>query len=141
MKCKQSGFSSLALILLVAIVAASGLIGWQVYETKLGMRQSDISTAALTGTVTEGPIAPICRPDVSCERSITNHTIEVLSTSGNIVATSKTDGTGRYSFALQPGHYKLVLVPQVGLSVGASGQVDVKAGQNTYNLSVDTGLR
>lgn len=142
MKHKQHGFSVVWLGVLIAVVAVAGVAGWRVYQIRSGMSASDISaTATLVGVVTEGPTAPICRADVSCERAVSNHTIEALDASGHIAATGKTNDAGQYSLQLRPGHYSLVLVPQIGLSPASKYQVDIKAGVTTYNMSVDTGLR
>ena len=142
MKHKQHGFSALWLGVLVAISAMVGVAGWRVYQIRSGMLTDDTSEAAiLTGTVTEGPTAPVCRADAPCERAVSNHIIEALDVSGRVAATGKTNDIGQYSLHLHPGHYALVLVPQIGLNPVAKYQVDVKGGTTTYDLSVDTGLR
>lgn len=142
MKRKQYGFSVVWLCVLIATVVVAALAGWRVYQIRSGMLANDTpATATLAGTVVEGPTAPICRANVSCERAVGNHTIEAVDTSGHIAATGKTDDAGRYSLQLRPGHYSLVLAPQIGLNPITKYQVDVKAGVTTYDLSVDTGLR
>jgi hypothetical protein len=141
MRHKQAGFSLAIVALLVVVAAATSLISWRVYVASSTPTSSVEVGATLTGIISEGPTAPVCRTDVSCERPVSNHTVEALDSSGGIVAQGSTDDNGRYTLQLQPGHYTLVLVPKVGLGNIPDNQVDVKAGVNTHNLSVDTGLR
>lgn len=142
MKHDRQGSSALWLVLLVLVVAMTGVIGWRVYEARSSANIGTTSAeATLTGTVTEGPTAPVCREGDSCTRTVSNHTIEALDVSNSIAATSKTDDNGRYTLRLQPGRYTLILVPQIGLGHTANGQVDVKAGITTHDLTVDTGIR
>jgi hypothetical protein len=143
MKHKQDGFSTLWFGALAIVVVAIGLTGWRVYELRSASQiSSDTSAqATLAGTVTEGPTTPVCVSTVPCERPVANHTIEAINSTGSVVATNETSSSGQYSFHLEPGRYTLVLVPKIGLPGTPNDQVDVKAGANTFNLSVDTGLK
>jgi len=96
--------------------------------------------AVLSGTVTAGPTTPTCAAGSSCESVISQHIIEAEDSDNKVVATSKTDNDGKYTFYLKPGHYKLVLVPQVGLSA-KQNEVDVVVGDNKFDLQLDTGIR
>ncbi len=102
---------------------------------------SETGAATLTGTVTQSPSSPICPSSGSCSSAVANHTIEALNSSGQAVASTKTDDKGVYTLKLQPGTYTLKLVPAVGMGVIKNNTIAAKAGVNHFDLNVDTGIR
>lgn len=138
------------LVLFVAVAAVLGVSGWYVYQSSRGNTDTGLAalmsrvtgggSATLSGTVTEGPVQPVCRINVPCEAPVANHELVADDQQGHQVASTKTDAQGDYTLHLSPGHYTLTLVPRIGLGVGTAS-VDVVGGANHYNLSVDTGLR
>lgn len=139
MKSRMLGFTLIFLIVAVVVVAiVLGVVGWRVYDVLIS-RSGGNQETTLTGFVTEGPISPVCRMGDSCTRPITNHTVEAV-VQGGVVASASTDNSGYYRLSLKPGRYSLMLVPKVGTRI-TNSQVNVVAGANTFNISIDTGIR
>ncbi|SRR5258708_1038943 len=142
MEGKQSGFTFVALAIGILLVILLGIVGARVYDIRTANNTpQSVVQVKLEGVVSEGPTSPVCAADVPCTRTVDGHIVEAVDARGNVVASTKTDGSGHYSLSLAPGQYTLVLVPKIGLGNITGNQVDVKTGTNTFDLSVDTGLR
>ena len=62
--------------------------------------------SGIRGTVVEGPITPVCRPNVPCTRPFANATILVLNAANRSqVATALTNARGVFRVAVAPGSY------------------------------------
>jgi carboxypeptidase family protein len=95
----------------------------------------------LTGTVTATPAYPgpqrIDSP-VPSHRPVAGATV-TLSSAGAAVATTTTDGTGRFIFTVPAGGYDIT-VTDTGYPGGAAEQVTM-TGPTTVTLIVDSGMR
>lgn len=152
MDTDQKGFSVIELLFLVVILGVLGVTGWYVYHATQGASSTYATTntnkppatilATLSGIVTEGPNSPVAKAsDSGTEVVVSNHVIQAQNAQGKVVAVTKTDALGKYTFRIHPGQYTLVLVPQIGMGVIKSNTIDVVSGANTLNLVADTGIR
>jgi carboxypeptidase family protein len=95
----------------------------------------------VTGTVAAGPITPLARPGEPDTRAVPGMAVEALR-AGQVRATARTDGDGRYELRLQPGNYLIRARSDKYLSRQASKIVTLSRGQKlTVNLMFDTGIR
>jgi len=161
MKSSQKGFGVVEVLLIIVIVGAVGSIGWYVDRSlrstdrayssatrisnnaspKFTHKTTSEDMATLSGTVTESPTSPLAQPGNSGTAAVANHAIQAENAKNKVVASTKTDAQGKYTLHVPPGLYTLVLVPQIGPSAPADNTVQVTLGANTFNLSVDTGIR
>ena len=93
-------------------------------------------TGVLWGSVTIGPIAPVCRTDMPCSGTAKRATL-TFSRPGRVVST-KTDDAGRYRVRLTLGAWTVRV--SVGMRTSPTS-VLVRAGTHRANFSVDTGIR
>src|SRR3954469_18402803 len=70
-------------------------------------------TTGLTGTVTRGPITPVCQAGVPCDAPM-QAAFEVRR-DGKTVASFQTDAQGRFIVKLAPGTYTIVPAAGAGL--------------------------
>jgi Carboxypeptidase regulatory-like domain len=100
----------------------------------------------LSGDVVAGPTCPVERAEDPCPpRAVPNREVQILGTTGAVVATVTTDSKGRFSVALAPGTYT-VTVPmkqgQIGMRQMSDIKASVVAGQiTTVKIELDTGIR
>lgn len=151
MNRKQTGFGLIVSFIVLGLVGVGILIGWQLSLTfqhkgsitavlnNLHLSGSSLS-ATVSGTVTEGPTTPVCMLNTPCDRPVANHTLEALDTAGNVAAQTTTAADGSYTLRLSPGHYTLVLVPKLGMSLNGSRLV-AASGSQTHDITVDSGIR
>lgn len=98
-------------------------------------------TTGLTGTVTRGPVTPVCRVDVPCSAPITGNfaVMQGMKT----VATFRSNAEGQFTVMLYPGEYAVKQVD--GPSVSPFNQPKTvtvaKSGLTTVHLEFDTGIR
>jgi hypothetical protein len=93
------------------------------------------------GTVTRGPIAPVCREGVPCTAPASGVTL-VFVRAGVRVAAVTTSGQGTYRVVLPAGRYvvRRLRAPLVGGMVPSI--VTVRIGRlSVVNFSIDTGIR
>jgi len=93
-------------------------------------------TGVLWGSVTIGPITPVCRSGMPCSGAAKQATL-TFTRPGRVVST-KTDDAGRYRVRLTVGAW--TVRTSVGMSMRPTG-VLVRAGMHRANFSVDTGIR
>jgi hypothetical protein len=97
--------------------------------------------SGLYGTVTEGPIRPVCTVGVRCDRPAANLRLRFVR-NGMTVAAARTDSRGRYRVALRPGRYS---VRSAGTGLGSvvkPSELTVPAGRYArVNLYRDSGIR
>ena len=98
------------------------------------------SRSGLSGTVSRGPITPVCREGVACDAPAP-YLVLTFSRQGHVRIT-RTDRQGAYRIELPAGMYS------VRTNAGRFGQrphpatVHVRAGQtDTLNFTIDTGIR
>ena len=116
---------------------------WLAIGAFAGMCNNPVAlTTGLTGTVSRGPITPVCQVDVPCDAPF-SASFEVRQ-NGRRVTTFSSDAVGNFTVRLQPGTYVLVPAADAPLmnpslqtktvEVGAEGLTSVQ-------LSFDTGIR
>lgn len=133
-------------LLLVAILAVGALYAVQSgslirlpFAPAVLHRIGYNGVATLTGTVTEGPIMPVCVNTKPCFRVLGDRQIDAEDTDNTIVASTTTDANGMYTLYLAPGTYRLTSSPSIGLK--ASQPVTVHAGTNHFDLRFETSIR
>jgi hypothetical protein len=95
-----------------------------------------VVTGVLYGSVTIGPLTPVCRVGTPCDGPAKRATLTF--THGGRAVSTKTDAAGRYRVRLVIGRWS------VRASAGMSMKptvVIVHAGTHRANFSIDTGLR
>ena len=94
------------------------------------------AAAVLHGTVTIGPLTPVCRVGTPCEGPAKRATL-TFSRAGHSISV-KTDAAGRYRMTLAAGSWRVRA--NVGMSIEPSSVV-VRAGAHRANFAIDTGIR
>jgi hypothetical protein len=95
-----------------------------------------VVAGVLWGSVTIGPITPVCRVGTPCSGPAKRATL-MFSKPGRVLWT-KTDSLGRYRLSLPVGTWSVRA--SVGMRVEPMTVV-VRAGTHRENFSIDTGLR
>jgi hypothetical protein len=90
----------------------------------------------LTGSVTRGPITPVCREGVPCSEPAAN--VKLTFVRGSTTVSVRTDATGHYRVRLAPGTY--AVRTSAGMSI-APAKVWVRAAVPHRNFAIDTGIR
>ena len=100
------------------------------------------SPSGLRGTVTRGPVSPVCVAEQPCSEPAPNVTL-LFSRRGHVAARSTTDATGRYRIRLAPGRYQVSRTAQLRIGRGFDpDHVRVLPGRfTTVDFSIDTGIR
>lgn len=105
--------------------------------------QAATSRGTLTGTVTRGPITPVCAIEVPCSEPAANVTLLFLR-NGAVSGRAVTNATGHYRLRLQAGTYA-VRRPGESTTVGRKldpNQAVVRAGRISHvDFFIDTGIR
>jgi hypothetical protein len=100
------------------------------------------SSSGLRGTVTRGPITPVCTAEVPCDGPAKNVTL-VFFRNGHVVRRATTSELGRYRVALAAGLYSVRL--QVKQRIGRGLQPEharVMASRfRRVDFFIDTGIR
>jgi hypothetical protein len=98
--------------------------------------------SGLHGTVSRGPITPVCRVDVPCSAPALGAVL-VFSRRGQVVARVRSGVDGRYSVHLEPGYYTVAISPVARIGFGlrptrvhVAPDVDAR-----LDFTVDTGIR
>ena len=122
------------LIALVILVAA----------VSIGYVASVQARATIKGTVTLGPIYPVCIESVPCDRPLSGYTVTVFDATGTfVVASTVTDEQGIYVISILPGTY--VMYTRCSQTVSTCGvpiTFSVRQYEHvTIDISVDTGIR
>jgi hypothetical protein len=94
---------------------------------------------SLHGTVTRGPITPVCRVGVPCNGPA-KHEALVFSGVGKVWSTS-TDAKGRYRIVLAPGVYSVSTAKKYGRAYRPSKVRVVSNRDRRVDLFLDTGIR
>jgi hypothetical protein len=97
--------------------------------------------SGLYGTVTKGPVRPVCSVDEPCDAPA--QLTLVFSRDNQVVARAKSTDKGKYRIALAPGFYDVRATKKVGLTqLPKPHALHVRAGHwDKINLYFDTGIR
>jgi hypothetical protein len=100
------------------------------------------SPGTIEGHVLLGPMCPVEQLNSPCPDQPFQATVEVTDGSGRVLASTRSDSSGRFAVDMAPGSYLLRIG---GLSTPRFAKpvsVTVGAGQTaTANLTVDSGIR
>jgi hypothetical protein len=94
------------------------------------------AVALLKGSVTIGPVTPVCRAGVPCDRPAAR--VVLAFTSGSRVVRTTTSATGSYAVRLSPGTY--TVTASAGMRIAPS-LVSVHPGTQRRSFAIDTGIR
>jgi hypothetical protein len=99
-------------------------------------------SSGLYGVVMEGPIKPVCKEDVPCERPAAGIVLQ-FKRAGHVVARVKTTLKGTYRVRLRPGAYAVTTVParRVGTGLTPKTVRVPKARMARRDFHLDTGLQ
>ena len=100
------------------------------------------SDTGLVGTVTRGPIRPVCQIDVPCDEPF-SASFRVQQGS-RVVASFRSDSQGRFELRLAPGMYLVVPGSDAPIISPTAQTKQVEVGSNgltTVLLQFDTGIR
>ena len=104
--------------------------------------QATPSQSGLRGTVTRGPIMPVCVVEQPCTEPA-RHVMLVFLLGGRVAGRAVTDASGRYRIMLAPARYEVSRTEQANL--GRSLEPDharvVPARFARVDFSIDTGIR
>ena len=95
-----------------------------------------LKLAVLYGTVTIGPVTPVCQAGVPCDKPGAAVTLS-FTRLGNTFA-AKTDGAGAYRIKLAPGIY--AVRASAGMSMRPRN-INVHVPTTHLSFSIDTGIR
>jgi len=109
-----------------------------------GRASSPSGDSGVRGTVLLGPTCPVETMESPCpDRPLADVQVQVLQ-GGDVVATVRSDGDGRFTVALEPGDYVLQAVVEQGGPGMSAKPVDVTVTSGTFvevNVPVDSGIR
>jgi hypothetical protein len=95
---------------------------------------------SLHGTVTRGPITPVCRVGVPCDAPAGHVTL--MFTRAGVTAKTSTDANGRYRIKLKAGYYSVRTNQKQFGTTPKPANVRVMAGRDrAVPFFIDTGIR
>jgi hypothetical protein len=100
--------------------------------------QASTVKSGLYGTVTRGPLTPICTAEQPCSGPAANTTL-VFKRSGNEVGRTRTRADGTYRIAIAPGTYTVTALSTRPLVPGKAWVR--RAHFRKVDFSIDTGIR
>jgi hypothetical protein len=95
-----------------------------------------LAAGVLWGSVTVGPLTPVCMAGTPCDGPAKRATLTFTRSHHSVSA--KTDAAGRYRLTLPTGTW--TVRASVGMSMKPTSVV-VRAGTHRVNFAVDTGIR
>jgi len=100
--------------------------------------------SGVRGTVLLGPTCPVESMESPCpDRPLADVEVQVLQR-GDVMATVRSDGDGRFTVALEPGAYVLQAVVEEGGPAMSAKPVDVTVTSGAFadvTVPVDSGIR
>lgn len=96
-----------------------------------------VALVLLHGTVTIGPLTPVCRTGIPCSKPAPRVTL-TFARAGRVVRT-RTDTRGRYRISLPAGTWSVRA--SVGMFVRPGTVVVPRVASATRNFAIDTGIR
>jgi hypothetical protein len=125
-------------VLAFLAVAVAVLVGCR------GHSAGQAAGQGVSGVVLAGPTCPVETLESPCPpKPVPSISVQVLSTSGEVVDTTTTDGNGRFSVALDPGTYEVRATPGQQAFMSAR-PVDVTVRRGAFanvTIRADTGIR
>ena len=107
-------------------------------------RASSSGDSGIRGTVLLGPTCPVETVESPCpDRPLADIEVQMLQ-GGDVVAAVRSDADGRFTVALDPGHYTLQAVVEAGGPGMSAKPVDVTVTSGEFlevNVPVDSGIR
>ena len=99
-----------------------------------------ILVGGLHGTVTKGPITPVCRQGQPCTAPAQ---VTLIFQRGTRTTSVRTTTAGRYRAILAPGYYTVRTAERIGITPNIRPRrVHVRAGHvDRLDFSIDTGIR
>jgi hypothetical protein len=100
------------------------------------------SPSGLLGTVTRGPISPVCVAEQPCSERARNVTL-VFSVGNHVAGRTITDAAGRYRIRLAPARYQVsrTVQPRIGRGLEPDHVRVFPGGFTRVDFSIDTGIR
>jgi hypothetical protein len=92
--------------------------------------------ALLHGTVTIGPVTPVCRVGVPCDKPAAS--VVLTFTHGARAVRTRTHADGSYTLRLLPGPY--TVSSSAGMRISPF-QITARMGSHVQPFSIDTGIR
>ena len=109
-----------------------------------GRGPSSSGDGGIRGIVLLGPTCPVETLESPCpDRPLADVEVQVLQ-GGDVVASVRSDGDGRFAVALDPGHYEVQAVLRAGGPGMSAKPVDVTVTSGEFidvNIPVDSGIR
>jgi hypothetical protein len=96
-----------------------------------------LAAGILYGTVTLGPLTPVCRVGTPCDGPARGATLDFVGAGGRTVA-ARTDSAGRFRVRLAAGTW--VVHASVGMAISPR-EVVVSPGARRVAFAIDTGIR
>lgn len=113
-------------------------------STACGAPPAPTPTTGLTGTVTRGPITPVCQPNADCDAPFSAGFTVADGAGQTTLAHFQSDANGRFTVLLGPGPYRIVPDADAPILSPASQVKPVTvgpAGLTSVQLQFDTGIR
>ena len=95
-----------------------------------------VKLAVLYGSVTIGPVTPVCQAGVPCDKPAAQ--VKLSFTRRGHTFSTTTDGSGKYRVRVAPGIY--AVRASAGLSM-LPRNINVHAPSTHLDFSIDTGIR
>ena len=95
-----------------------------------------VTLALLYGSVTLGPVTPVCQAGVPCDKPAAQVTLSF--TRAGHTFTAKTGATGSYAVRLAPGIYAVRASAGMAMRPHA---INVRAPRTHLDFAIDTGIR
>ena len=95
-----------------------------------------VALVLLKGTVTIGPLTPVCRVGTPCDRPATHVVLTFASPLRTVRATTGADGA--YAVRLAPGAY--TVTASKGMRISPT-QIVVRSTSRRQSFAIDTGIR
>ncbi len=95
----------------------------------------------VSGTLAAGPTCPVERVGSPCPNRPLQTTVLIVSRFGRVVASTRSDGQGRYVVRVAPGSYLVVVETAVWPRCPTTRIVVEDSGPTRANVLCDTGIR
>lgn len=100
-----------------------------------------LNYGTVSGTVMAGPTCPVEQVGSPCPNRPVQTTVLILSRSGQVVTSTRTDSHGRYSVHVAPGTYLVAVRTPVWPRCPATRVAVEKSRPTRADLLCDTGIR
>jgi hypothetical protein len=100
------------------------------------MLAAALALVLVKGTVTIGPLTPVCRAGTPCDKPASRVVLTFVSAAHTFRATTGTAGT--YAVRLAPGSY--TVTASKGMRISPS-EIVIRSGTRRQSFAIDTGIR